>query len=324
MIAPVHDEAHAIGEFVDRVLRVADALEAERRFELILVDDGSRDASLQIMAACAERDPRVRVLELSRNYGQTAALQAGLDAARGEVIITMDADLQHFPEEIPAFLRRLDEGFDMVCGWRHARREGLLRRLPSRAANALIRAVSGLTIHDVGTTFRAYRADLTARLRLFGESHRYVPVLGALCGARIAELPIENVERPHGRSKYGLGRTVGVFLDIILLWFLVRYLDRPMRAFGKLGLLVSSVGAAIIATLVALSFVHGVAMVRERSGWFLMAVMLILAGLQLILTGILAEILIRVHYAHSGQRTYVLRRELGAKVQRAGAPDERG
>ena len=309
VIAPVYNESDAIEEFIDRVLRVADSLAERQLMELILVDDGSRDGSLQRMKARAERDPRVRVLELSRNYGQTAAIQAGLDAARGEVFVTMDADLQHFPEEIPQFLRKLDEGYDMVCGWRHQRREGLIRRFPSRVANALIRAVSGLTIHDIGTTFRAYRSDVARRLRLFGDSHRYIPVLGALSGARITELPIENVDRPHGKSNYGLGRTVGVFLDIILLWFLVRYFDRPMRAFGKLGLVVFLAGAGIVAALIALSFVYGTATVRERSGWFLMAIMFMLAGIQLVLTGILAELLIRVHYSHPMHRTYLVRRE---------------
>lgn len=308
VIAPVYNEDGAINAFMDRTLRVMDGIEGYR-FELVLVNDGSRDGSLEIMKERARSDDRVRVLELCRNYGQTPALQAGLDAARGEIFVTMDADLQHFPEDIPLFLTKLDGGFDMVCGWRHDRKEGVIRRWPSRVANALIRLISRLEIHDFGTTFRAYRSDLARRLRLFGEFHRYVPVLGALSGGRITEIPIQNVERPHGTSNYGLGRTLGVFLDLIVLYFLVRYMDRPMRAFGKLGLLAFAAGVGILTVLLGVSFVYGYATVRERSGWFLMSIMLILTSVQLILTGILAEILVRVHYSHPDQRTYSVRRE---------------
>jgi glycosyltransferase involved in cell wall biosynthesis len=169
VIAPVYDEAGLIGEFIARTRQALAPLEERYRFEIILVNDGSRDASLDVMKSHLAEEPRLRIIDLARNYGQTAALQAGLDAARGDIFVTLDVDLQHFPEEIPRFLETLDQGYDMVCGWRHARAEGVSRRWPSRAANRLIRAISGLKLHDFGTTFRAYRSEL-AEIRLFGSS----------------------------------------------------------------------------------------------------------------------------------------------------------
>jgi len=311
VIAPVYDEAPLIREFLDRTRKALAPLEGRYRFEIVLVNDGSRDQSLEIMESCLAGEPRLRIVDLARNYGQTAALQAGLDSARGEIFVTLDADLQHFPEEIPRFLEGIEQGYDMVCGWRHHRAEGIGRRWPSRVANWLIRGISGLRLHDFGTTFRAYRSDLARELRLFGEFHRYVPVLGSAAGARILEIPIENVERPAGRSKYGLGRTRGVFLDLIVLLFLARYLDRPMRVFGALGLLGLTAGGGILAFLLAYAYLYNVPTVRLYSGWFLMSIMLLLASIQIILTGILAEILVRVHFGVGDRRVYRVRRELG-------------
>lgn len=315
IIAPVYNEEAVIDEFVARLTSVLDALREKYDFEIVLVDDGSRDASLARMKALADRDPRLRVLELRRNYGQTPALQAGFDAARGEVLITLDSDLQHFPEDIPQFLETLDEGYEVVCGWRHERAEGILRRWPSRAANLLLRLLSGVEIHDFGTTFRAYKAELVKDLRLLGDFHRYVPALARQAGGRITEVPIRNIVRPAGRSNYGLSRTLGVSLDLVLLFFLSRYMDRPLRAFGKLAVLAFAAGGAILAWLLVTAWLSGVPTVREHSGWFLMSVMLLLASIQIGLTGILAEILVRVHFGQGDRRVYAVRREW-----RAGAP----
>lgn len=314
VIAPVYDEAPLVREFLDRTRKALAPLEGRYRFEIVLVNDGSRDDSLEVMKSCLAGEPRLRIVDLARNYGQTAALQAGLDAARGEILVTLDADLQHFPEEIPRFVEGIEQGYDMVCGWRRHRVEGIRRRWPSRVANWLIRAISGLRLHDFGTTFRAYRADLAREIRLFGEFHRYVPVLGYVAGARILEIPIENVERPAGKSKYGLGRTRGVFLDLIVLAFLARYLDRPMRVFGALGLLGFLAGGGILAFLLAYAYLYNVPTVRLYSGWFLMSIMLLLASVQVILTGILAEILVRIHYGIGDRRVYRVRHEWSAGV----------
>ncbi len=313
VIAPVYNEAAVVDEFVRRVAAAAVPVEDRYDFEIVLVNDGSRDASLEAMKRCLASEPRLRVVDLARNYGQTAALQAGLDAARGEILLTMDADLQHFPEEIPRFLSKLEEGYDIVCGWRNRRAEGIVRRWPSRAANLLIRWISGLDLHDFGTTFRAYRAELAHEIRLFGEFHRYIPVLGHAVGGRIAEIPIENVERPAGESNYGLGRSQGVFLDLIVLLFLSRYLDRPMRVFGSVALLAFGAGGTILSFLLLYAWLTQIPTVRTHSGWFLMAVMLLLAGIQIASTGVLAELLVRVHYGQGDRRVYRVRHEWRAE-----------
>jgi len=309
IVAPVYNEEAAIEEFLRRIEAVVAKLGDEYEFEFVLVDDGSSDGTLKLLKRLAEDSKPLRVVELRRNYGQTAALQAGLDAARGSILITMDADLQHFPEEIPRFLEGIAEGYDMVCGWRHKRAEGIIRRWPSRMANALIRRICNLDIHDFGTTYRAYRSEIVKDLQLYGEFHRYIPALGKDIGARIKEIPIENVVRPAGSSNYGLDRTFGVFLDLILLFFFVRYMDRPMRIFGKLAAIAFSVGSAILGVLLAYAYTCNVHAVQERTGWFLLAIMLLLASVQITLSGILAEILTRVHYGQNNRRVYRVRNE---------------
>jgi glycosyltransferase involved in cell wall biosynthesis len=317
VIAPVFNEESLIEEFVRRLRAVLDGLRDRYDFEIILVDDGSRDASLDRMKALVAAQPRLRVLELRRNYGQTAALQAGFDAARGEILLSMDSDLQHFPEDIPLFLETLDKGYEVVCGWRHQRAEGAVRRWPSRVANHLLRWVSGLEIHDFGTTFRAYRAELVKELRLLGDFHRYIPALARQAGGRITEVPIRNIARPAGQSSYGLGRTVGVSLDLVLLYFLFRYMDRPMRAFGQLALVAATVGGTILTALLVTAWVSGVPTVREHSGWFLISILLLLASIQIVLTGILAEILVRVLFGMGDRRVYAVRREWGDEAPTA-------
>src|SRR5436190_8492013 len=182
LVAPVYNEAATLHEFMARLVAAAASLAGRYTFEFILVDDGSTDGTLELAKSLIARESRLRVVELRRNFGQTAALQAGLTAARGDLVVSMDSDLQHFPEDLPLFLNKIEEGYDLVCGWRHDRQEGVLRRWPSRVANLLIRLISGLRVHDVGTTFRAYRADLVHELQLVGEQHRFVPVLAALIG----------------------------------------------------------------------------------------------------------------------------------------------
>ena len=312
IIAPVYNEAETLGDFITRTHRALEPLLDRHDFEILLINDGSSDDSLGVMKAMLASEPRLRVIDLSRNYGQTAALQAGLDAAHGDILVTLDADLQHFPEEIPRFLETLDQGYDMVCGWRHARAEGIVRRWPSRAANWLIRRISGLSLHDFGTTFRAYRSEFAKEMRLYGEFHRYIPVLGHMAGARIKEIPIQNIVRPRGESKYGLRRSQGVFLDLLVLLFFARYLDRPMRAFGALGLMGFLTGGAILVTLVVWAYAFDVATVREHSGWYLMSIMLLLASVQITLTGVLAELLVRIHYDVGNRRVYHVRQEWDA------------
>lgn len=311
IVAPLYNEAATLPEFMRRIVTVADALAASHRFEFVLVDDGSTDESLRVATGLAEQDPRLRVIQLRRNFGQTAALQAGLAAAAGDVVISMDSDLQHFPEDIPAFLSKLDEGYDLVCGWRYERKEGIVRRWPSRAANLLIRRVCGLQIHDFGTTFRCYRRDLVGHIRLLGEQHRFVPALAELVGANVAEIKIQNIERPVGKSNYGLSRTINVALDILYLYFSRRYFARPLKAFGKIALALFAVGGTISSVLLIEAYWTGTPTVREHSGWFILSMLLLLAGLQIMLTGILAEVIVRIYFRLGDNDSYVVRRTWG-------------
>lgn len=315
IVAPVYNESGTLREFVRRIGAVCDGLQAGYRSEIILVDDGSRDQSLDVAKSLIADEPRLRVVELRRNFGQTAALQAGLSRARGDFIISMDSDLQHFPEDIPKFIERGEQGFDLVCGWRKDRQENALRRWPSRIANRVIRRVIGLEIHDFGTTFRLYRADLMSHITLIGEEHRFVPALAHMVGARITEIPIQNIERPVGVSNYGLGRTFGVALDILFLYFSRFYATRPLRVFGKIAAWLFVAGASIATVLLAINLLTGEPTARTRSGWFLLAAILALSSLQVLLTGIVAEVLVRILYRTGGAHSFVVRREWNADAE---------
>lgn len=303
IVAPVYNEGKVIREFVERTLRVI--RNETYRFEIVLVDDGSRDDSLEIMKALSLEDSRIRVIELRKNYGQTPALQAGLDQAKGHIIITMDSDLQHFPEEIPDFLRELEKGeADVVCGWRHARQEGQLRKFPSKIANNMIRKIAGFHIHDYGTTFRAYRSEIIKEMRLFGQQHRFIPVLAHLDGARISELKIKNIERPEGQSNYGISRTITVLFDMFYLYFNVKYMHHPFQFFGKLFLLFFTTASMILFGLLAYAWIYNIpGVIREHSGWFLGSLFIYLTSFQILMTGLLSEIIIRIYY-YSQKKTY--------------------
>lgn len=315
VVSPVYNEEATIDKFHDRLAQAVAPLADKYEFEFVLVDDGSIDRSLVIMRQLAERDHRIKIVELRRNVGQTGALQAGLDLAKGEIVITLDSDLQHFPEEIPAFLNKLSEGWDVVCGWRHVRREGVVRRWPSSAANALLRWISGLQIHDIGTTFRAYRREILDDIRLFGENHRFIPILASVAGARITELPIENIARQEGKSNYGLGRTVNVLFDMFFLYFFVRYLDRPIRVFGWLSALLVLSGLLISAVLLLIWLATGAPVVKDHSGWFVLGMVLMLSGLQTILAGVVMEMIIRVYFQAKTRGPYYVRKVWSADAK---------
>lgn len=308
VIAPMFNEEAAIGDFVARTMATIVPLGSRYRFEILLVDDGSRDQTREVVKAMLRQWPELRLVELTRRFGQTAALQAGIDQVTGDIVVTLDSDLQHFPEDIPMLLDTLEQGYDLVCGWRQHRDEGIERRWPSRVANWLIRRISGLPIHDFGTTFRAYRADLSHDITLLGDFHRYIPALAFQLGARVTEVPIRNIDRPLGKSNYGLGRTLGVALDLVLLHFLMHYIDRPLRGFGKVALLAFGAGFSIIVALVAYALVYKVHAVQEHSGWFQVAILLVTTSVQILLVGIVAEILVRVHYGRHDRTTYRIRR----------------
>jgi len=310
VVAPVFNEAAVLPELVERLGRVATALDAEYRFEFVLVDDGSRDRSLEVARSLAATEARLRVIELRRNYGQTAALQAGLDSATGEILISMDADLQHQPEDIPRFLAAIRGGDEVVCGWRYERQDSALRRWPSSAANFLIRKISGLTIHDIGTTYRAYTAAVARDFQLLGEGHRFVPVFAARAGARIGELKIDNPARTTGVSKYGISRTLNVFTDLFFVAFYANYLDRPIRLFGRAALISLGLALLITAGLVYEFVTTHVPVVRESAGWYLLALVLYMGAGQFIFFGIVCELLVRIYFQHDRHAAYHIRREL--------------
>ena len=309
VIAPVYNEAKVIRELHERIAKVAQSL-PKYRFEMVYVDDGSKDGTLDSLKDIQKKDARVRVVELRRNFGQTPALQAGLHHAKGDIAVTMDADLQHFPEDIPRFLAEIENGFDLVCGWREKRREGVIRRWPSRVANKMIRWISKLDIHDFGTTFRAYRREVLDDLTLFGELHRFVPALANQAGCRIKEIPIENIERPEGKSNYGISRTFGVFLDLIFLYYYLRYMTRPMRAFGQLAGMFFVPGFFISATLVTLPYAGLLSPAKDHAALLLLSVMLMIIGIQFLAVGILAEMISRIYVSSSGKEIYRVRRVL--------------
>lgn len=313
IVAPVYNEEGVLGELLRRLVDTVACLEDGYDFEFIFVDDGSRDRTLEVAKSLLPSEPRLRVIELRRNYGQTAALQAALDQAKGDIIISMDADLQHFPEEIPQFLEQIEAGYDVVCGWRYDRKEGIIRRWPSRVANFLIRKVSGLTIHDIGTTYRAYRAEVIRDVCLLGENHRFVPVLAKIAGAKISEVKIQNIKRPMGKSNYGISRTLNVFIDIFFLYFFTHYFDRPIRIFGKISLFLTFCGIFIASVLLGISLLTGMATVREHSGWFFLSLFLFVTAIQMLLTGILAEVIARIYFSSEAHTTYKIRREWRAK-----------
>src|SRR5437764_8453240 len=234
IVIPLHNEQENVTDLYDRLKAVMEA--NGESFELVLVDDGSSDESFSLLRQIAGVDSRITVVRLRRNFGQTSALAAGFDNARGEYIIAMDGDLQHDPADIPMFLEKISEGYDIVSGWRKVRIDNLwLRRIPSRCANWLMAKLSGVDIHDFGTTFKAYRRDILEQVPLYGELHRFIPALASWHGASICELPIKNVNRERGASHYGLGRTFRVFFDLLTIRFLLKYLSRTLHFFGTFG-----------------------------------------------------------------------------------------
>src|SRR6201994_1253524 len=236
IVVPLHNEQENVTDLYDRLKAVMEA--HGESFEIVLVDDGSSDRTFQLLREIAAVDSRVTVVKLRRNFGQTAGLAAGFDHARGEYIIAMDGDLQHDPSDIPVFIEKITEGYDIVSGWRKNRIDNFwLRRIPSRIANWLMAKLSGVDIHDFGTTFKAYRREILEQVPLYGELHRFIPALASWHGASIIEVAIRNVNRERGISHYGISRTFRVFFDLITIRFLLRYLSRPLHFFGTVGML---------------------------------------------------------------------------------------
>ncbi len=307
VVVPCYNEVETLRTLYVRLQVTLDG--THRTWEIVLVDDGSEDGSYSLMREIAMVDPRVRPIPLRGNFGQTPALQAGFDHAKGEIVIAMDGDLQHAPEDIPRFLAKIDEGFDVVSGWRERRPEPWLsRRFPSKCANLAMRYLSGVPLRDFGTTYKAYRLDVLKELHLYGEFHRFIPVLARERGASIAEIPIRCGPRVAGSSNYGIGRTVTVFFDLIRLFFLTRYLSRPLQFFGTLGFALVGVGVAIETWLVCLKYVAGLGLLEHRAPLFMLGILLLVVGTQFLTLGLLGELIVRIYHSSRAGAVYSLRR----------------
>ncbi len=305
IVVPFHNEEGNVTELYDRLKAVMEGCGAG--FELVFVEDGSTDRTFELLRQIAAVDSRVTVVKLRRNFGQTSALAAGFDHTRGEYVIAMDGDLQHDPADIPLFLEKLGEGYDIVSGWRKRRVDNLwLRRIPSRIANWLMAKLSGVEIHDFGTTFKAYRRDLLARVPLYGEMHRFIPALASWHGASICEIPIRNVVRERGESHYGLSRTLRVFFDLITIRYLLRYASRPLHFFGPLGVMCFFAGSLMAAWLLVLKIFYASELMVEHGPLMIFAAVLILAGMQMLALGLLGEMQVRHYHAPDHSAPYTV------------------
>jgi glycosyltransferase involved in cell wall biosynthesis len=306
IIVPLYNETDVVEELHARLTTVMNA--TGLRYELVFVDDGSRDDTLEKLKALAFKDEKITIVELRRNFGQTPALAAGFDAAKADILITMDGDLQHAPEEIPLFLEKLREGYDVVSGWRKNRVDNLVwRKIPSRIANRLAAGISGVSIHDFGTTFKAYRRDVVDGVRLYGEMHRFVPALAAAYGARIAEIPITNINRPHGKSNYGISRTFRVVFDLVTLRFVLGYISKPLHFFGKGALYCFAASMLIFAYVLYDKFAYNVPISVAHTPLAGLATVLLIVSFILTSTGLIGELLTRVYFEATGRKTYSVR-----------------
>jgi glycosyltransferase involved in cell wall biosynthesis len=275
--------------------------------DIIFADDGSTDGSADRLDAIAETDPRVRVLHLSRNYGQTAALMAAIQNSSGDVVIPMDGDGQNDPADIPALLAKLAEGFDVVSGWRVAREDNALtRRLPSIVANWLISALFHVPLHDYGCTLKAYRREVVEDVRLYGEMHRFIPIYAAWEGARVTEIAVSHHPRRFGKSKYGIGRVARVLLDLLIVYFIDRAFDRPIQFFGKLGLGFLVLSVAALGWALVLKYTANISLIQTPLP--LLAATIGLSGVLFLLLGIIAEVQVRIYYEARGRPPYKIRR----------------
>ena len=311
IVIPIHNEEHSILPLYDRLTGVLELL--QRPYEILFVDDASTDRSFELLANLVETDGHLKVIRLRRNFGQTAALSAGFHEAKGDVVIAMDGDLQHAPEDIPALLAKIDEGYDIASGWRKYRVDNpISRKLPSRLANWLMAKASGVNLRDFGTTFKAYRAEVLKEINLYGELHRFIPALASFYGARIAEVPIRNVARPSGDSHYGLSRTFRVLFDILTIKFLLKYFTRPMHFFGSLGLGGTTLGGGIMAYLLVQKLL-GYEIVIEHGPLMIAGGLLLLGGLMMFSTGLIGEMMMRTYFESQDRRIYAVREILTRK-----------
>jgi len=304
VIVPIYNEAESLGLLKEKLMQLRARL--DHPFEIIAVNDGSQDRSAEILAEIAASWPEFKVINFRRNHGQTAAMMAGIDYASGDVIVSIDADLQNDPDDIPMLLEHLDKGYDVVSGWRQDRKDAALRRnLVSRIANSVISRISGVRLHDYGCTLKAYRRDVIKGVRLYGEMHRFIPIYASWLGATVTEIPVRHYPRRFGKSKYGLERTIKVILDLIVVKFLARYLVKPIYVFGSFGILSIVTSIASFLLMCYLRFFEGVAMIQTPLPVF--SAMALLIGIMSILMGLLAEMVVRTYFESQHRAIYTIR-----------------
>lgn len=305
LVVPVFDEVQSLTALHEQIAAALDKLPV--RAEIVFVDDGSRDGSDSCLEELFRDDDRVRVITLRRNFGKTAALLAGFRDARGQVVVTLDADLQDDPKEIPRFLATLDEGFDLVSGWKRVRRDPVTKTFPSKLFNATVRVFTGIPLHDFNCGYKAYRSEVLADLKLYGELHRFIPVLAYWRGYRVCEIPVEHHRRQYGRSKFGPGRLLKGMLDFMKVLFLTKYLQRPLQLFGPLGIGLSAIGLAGFIYLLILKLM-GQSVFQTHGPLLFLSGTLIVSGIQLFCFGLLGEMLRNVTFEPSEE--YSIRRRL--------------
>lgn len=301
LVVPVFNEAGNLPDLYREIAAVCDGL--PERSEILFVDDGSRDGSFEALRKIQAADPRVRVIRFRRNFGQTAAMSAGFDHARGDVVVTLDADRQNDPADIPRLLEKLGEGYDIVAGWRKVRKDKFLsRRLPSRLANGLISRLTGVRLHDYGCTLKAFRREVLRQINLYGELHRFIPAIASTIGVEIAEIPVNHRPRRWGKSKVNILRTPRVLLDLMTVKFLLSYSTRPLQIFGLIGLF-SGFGGLVIAAILSYDRLVLRQSIANRP-LLLLAVLLIVIGIQFITLGLMAEIMVRAYHESAAKRIY--------------------
>lgn len=315
IIVPVYNEESVLREFSDRLMPVLEGLGTA--YEVVFVNDGSTDGSAEVLAGLAAQSPRVKVINFRRNHGQTSAMMAGLDHSRGDVIVPIDADLQNDPQDIPRLLERLDEGYDLVSGWRKDRKDDrLTRNFPSWLANKLISKISGVKLHDYGCTLKAYRRDILEDVRLYGEMHRFLPIFASWAGARTTELPVTHHARKQGQSKYGLERVFKVPLDLMVVKFLSSYSQKPIYVFGGFGLLSHLLALITFGFMLYFKFWGGKSFIQTPLP--LLVVLFVLMGFMSMLLGLIAELAVRTYHESQDKRTYSIKSKINIDDARSG------